>query len=109
MRMNRKAIRWMAMSLAGVAVMACAVATFGKRPPRALVSQPGDYITGVIAEFRRAKSIGEGFHRAKHVTGMFWNCFEIRMVEGRVQSGLFRYKPPGNADVNAPNGPDIDF
>ena len=94
------------MSLAAFAVIAGAVATFGRRPPRAIVRQPGDYVTAISAEFRHANTIGEGFRMAKQVTGMFWNCFEIRMLERRVWSGLAPYQ--ALKEVVQTNAPDID-
>jgi hypothetical protein len=93
MKANRKRIKRTLLVLVAIAFGLVCIATFGKRPPRALVAQPGDFFAAVVAEFRHADTTVHGCRMVKHVTGMFWNCFEIRMVDGRTFSGLPYWEP----------------
>lgn len=93
---RRRQIQRGTVVLMGIAMVVACAATFGKRPSRALVKQPSDFVRAISAEFLRADSVGGGFRMAKYVAGMFWTCHEVKMVDGRAFSGLPVYQSPAD-------------
>ena len=63
------------------------------RQHRAIALQPLDYVKAISAEISKADSGSRGWYMVKVVSHMFWDSYEVRMVDGRAFSCLPSYKP----------------
>jgi hypothetical protein len=60
---------------------------------RAIAIQPLDYVKAISTEISKADSGSQGWRMVRVVSGMFWDSYEVRMVDGRAFSCLPFYRP----------------
>lgn len=64
------------------------------RQHRAIALQPLDFARAISSEYREADSRSQAWRMVKAVSSMFWDSYEVRMVDGRAFSSIPFYRPP---------------